>query len=173
MARGTSPHWHPHLGSPHRRSGTRWNLRSFRLCMPIRTGWMVGPSSFAEYQPQTMSYGQEVPLGAVQSSCINAELVFRGSQVQVSLTVALPRPSPGASTGDVRRRRPARLRSDRSCPLIAVQPTARTATEERPVRHVAMPWSQRNRWRASRPSIRLGAAATTERTYEQPESHVT
>lgn len=89
----------------HRRSGTRWNLCSIRRCMPIRTGWMVGPSSFAEYQPQTMSYGQEVPLGAVQSSCIN-ELVFRGSQVQDSLTVALPRPSPGEFTDDVRRRNP-------------------------------------------------------------------
>jgi hypothetical protein len=49
--------------------------------MPIRAGWIVGPSSFAEYQPQTVSYGPEVPLQAVQSSCINAELVFRGSHV--------------------------------------------------------------------------------------------
>jgi hypothetical protein len=45
--------------------------------MSIRAGWIVGPSSFAEYQPQTASYGLEVPLQAVQSSGINAELILR------------------------------------------------------------------------------------------------
>lgn len=44
--------------------------------MPIRAGWIVGPSSFAEYQPRTAWFGPEVPLGAVQSSCINAEPIF-------------------------------------------------------------------------------------------------
>lgn len=48
--------------------------------MLIRADWIVGPSSFAEYQPQTASYGPEVPLQAVQSSCLNAELVFRGAR---------------------------------------------------------------------------------------------
>jgi len=34
--------------------------------MPIRAGWIVGPSSWAEYQPHTMSYGgPEVPLNPV------------------------------------------------------------------------------------------------------------
>jgi hypothetical protein len=42
------------------------------------------------------------PLEAVQSSCINAELVFRRIQIQDSLTVTLP--APGAFSNDVRRR---------------------------------------------------------------------
>lgn len=58
--------------------------------MPTRAGWIVGQTSFAEYQPQTSSYGAEVLLQSVQSSCINAELVFRGSQVQSGLSLALP-----------------------------------------------------------------------------------
>jgi hypothetical protein len=74
--------------------------------MPIRAGWIVGPSSFAEYQPQTASYGPEAPLQAVQSSCINAELILRGRHVRDNLTVALPWPSPWAFTEDVRRGEP-------------------------------------------------------------------
>jgi hypothetical protein len=62
--------------------------------MPIRAGWIVGPSSFAEYQPHTASYGPEVPLETVQSSCINAELIFRGSHVQSGLVLSLPRRRP-------------------------------------------------------------------------------
>ena len=62
--------------------------------MPIRAGWIVGPSSFAEYQPHTASYGPEIPLETVRSSCINAELIFRGSQVQSGLALALPHRMP-------------------------------------------------------------------------------
>jgi Domain of unknown function (DUF4192) len=62
--------------------------------MPIRAGWIIGPSSFAEYQPHTASYGPEVPLEAVQSSCINAELIFRGSQVQNGLSLPPRTPTP-------------------------------------------------------------------------------
>lgn len=72
--------------------------------MSIRAGWIVRPSSFAEYQPQKASYGLEVPLQAAQSSRINAELILRSRQVRDNLTVALPRPSPWAFTEDVRRR---------------------------------------------------------------------
>jgi Domain of unknown function (DUF4192) len=62
--------------------------------MPFRAGWIVGPSSFAEYQPQTASYGPEVPLGAVQSSCINAELIFRGDPGPGQLHSSPPMLSP-------------------------------------------------------------------------------
>lgn len=67
--------------------------------MPIRGGWIVGPSSSripASYR------GPEVPLQAVQSSCLNAEPVLRGSQIQDSPSLALPRPSPVG----IHRRRP-------------------------------------------------------------------
>lgn len=57
--------------------------------MPIRAGWIVGPHHSPS--PKTASYGPEVPLEAVQSSCINVELVFRGSQVQDRFAVALLR----------------------------------------------------------------------------------
>lgn len=67
--------------------------------MPIRAGWIVGPSPFAEYQPHR---GLEVPLQAVQSSCLNAEPVFRGSQIQDSPLTGISRPSP---VGIYRRRR--------------------------------------------------------------------
>lgn len=62
--------------------------------MPIRAGSIAGPSSFAEYQPHTASDGPEIPPEADQSNCINAELVFRGCQVQYGLIVAHPRPGP-------------------------------------------------------------------------------
>lgn len=61
--------------------------------MPIRAGWIVGPSSFAEYQPRTASYDPEVPLEAVQSSCINAELVFVAARYRTT-SPPFPRPSP-------------------------------------------------------------------------------
>lgn len=67
-------------------------------------GWIIPPSSFAEYQPRTASFGPEVPLEAVQSSCINAELIFRGSLIQDRFTLALPGPATWAFTDDIPRR---------------------------------------------------------------------
>ncbi|MHA7291985.1 DUF4192 domain-containing protein [Arthrobacter sp. MDT3-24] len=58
--------------------------------MPIQAGWIVGPSSIAEFRIHPVSYGPEIPLTTVQSSTVNAELIFRGSQIQDSLALALP-----------------------------------------------------------------------------------
>lgn len=67
------------------------------------------------------SYGPEIPLSTVQSSVIDAELIFRGSQIQDGLTVALPRPSP---FGIHRRRRPAPSRPARPSPLMPLSDDA-------------------------------------------------
>ncbi|ALV40044.1 hypothetical protein AU252_01755 [Pseudarthrobacter sulfonivorans] len=58
--------------------------------MPIQAGWIVGPSSIAEFRIHPVSYGPDIPLGTVQSSLLNAELIFRGSQIRESLALALP-----------------------------------------------------------------------------------
>jgi hypothetical protein len=58
--------------------------------MPIQAGWMVGPTSITEFRIHPVSYGPDIPLTTVQSSLLNAELIFRGSQIQDSLALALP-----------------------------------------------------------------------------------
>jgi hypothetical protein len=58
--------------------------------MPIQAGWMVGPSSIAEFRIHPVSYGPDIPLTAVKSSVLNAELIFRGSQIKESLALTLP-----------------------------------------------------------------------------------
>jgi hypothetical protein len=59
--------------------------------MPIQVGWIVERSSIAEFRIHPVYYGPEVPLTTVQSSLLNAEPIFRGSQIQDSLALALPR----------------------------------------------------------------------------------
>jgi hypothetical protein len=58
--------------------------------MPIQAGWIVGPSSISEFGIHPVSYGPDIPLTTVQSSVLNAELIFRGSQIKDSLALALP-----------------------------------------------------------------------------------
>jgi hypothetical protein len=58
--------------------------------MPIRAGWIVGPSSIAEFRIHPVSYGPDIPLTTVQSSVLNAELIFRGSQIKNGNDLALP-----------------------------------------------------------------------------------
>ncbi|MHA7299381.1 DUF4192 domain-containing protein [Pseudarthrobacter sp. MDT1-22] len=58
--------------------------------MPIQAGWIVGPTSIAEFRIHPISYGPAIPLTTVQSSVLNTELIFRGSQIRDSLALALP-----------------------------------------------------------------------------------
>lgn len=58
--------------------------------MRIQAGWIVGPTSIAEFGIHPVSYGPDIPLTTVQSSVLNAELIFRGSQIKESLALTLP-----------------------------------------------------------------------------------
>jgi hypothetical protein len=58
--------------------------------MPIQAGWIVGPTSIAEFRIHPVSYGPDIPLTTVRSSVLNAELIFRGSQIKESLALTLP-----------------------------------------------------------------------------------
>ena len=135
--------------------------------MPIHAGWIVGPSSFAEYQPHTVSYGPEVPLETVQSSCINSELIFRGSQIQSGLGVALPQPSPVG----IHRRRPTtgmhddgdrRLRFrptlTRPSPLMPAPEESRTAKLQEHTQEVMSKAILQDMDRYDRPEIAQGAS---------------
>ncbi|MCO4239423.1 DUF4192 domain-containing protein [Pseudarthrobacter sp. MDT3-28] len=57
---------------------------------PIQAGWIVGRTAIAEFRVHPVSYGPDIPLTTVQSSVLNAELIFRGSQIRDSLALALP-----------------------------------------------------------------------------------
>lgn len=53
--------------------------------------WIVGPESFASYDgTNPASCGRETPLVAVESSTVNAELVYQGSLIGQSDTLAIP-----------------------------------------------------------------------------------
>jgi hypothetical protein len=58
--------------------------------MPIQAGWIIGPTAVAEFRIHPVSYGPDIPLTTVQSSQLNAELIFRGSQINNGSTLALP-----------------------------------------------------------------------------------
>ncbi|ALV39749.1 hypothetical protein AU252_22860 [Pseudarthrobacter sulfonivorans] len=58
---------------------------------PIQAGWNIGPTAMAEFRIHPVSYGPDIPLTTIQSSVLNAELIFRGSQIKDSL--ALPHPT--------------------------------------------------------------------------------
>ncbi|PYI65747.1 hypothetical protein CVV68_17030 [Arthrobacter livingstonensis] len=53
--------------------------------------WIVGPTSFVPYDgPNSTCCGQEIPLAALESSTLNAELVYQGSLIEPSDTPAIP-----------------------------------------------------------------------------------
>ncbi|MGN5734765.1 DUF4192 domain-containing protein [Arthrobacter psychrochitiniphilus] len=53
--------------------------------------WIVGPESFAPYDGANPTIcGKETPLTAIESSMLNAELVYQGSLIEQSDTPAIP-----------------------------------------------------------------------------------
>ncbi|KNH21175.1 hypothetical protein ACU18_03340 [Arthrobacter sp. ZBG10] len=58
--------------------------------MPVQAGWIVGPTAIAEFRIHPVSYGPDIPLSTVQASQLNAELIFRGSQIKNGSTPTLP-----------------------------------------------------------------------------------
>ena len=58
--------------------------------IPIQAGWIVGPTAIAEFRIHPVTYGPDIPLTTVQSSVLNAELIYRGSQIKNGSDLALP-----------------------------------------------------------------------------------
>ncbi|WP_218713023.1 DUF4192 domain-containing protein [Arthrobacter sp. BF1] len=53
--------------------------------------WIVGPESFAQYDgANPTTYGKGTPLSALESSTVNAELVYQGSLIEQNDTPAIP-----------------------------------------------------------------------------------
>ncbi|MCQ9164122.1 DUF4192 domain-containing protein [Arthrobacter sp. STN4] len=53
--------------------------------------WIVGPESFAPYDGANPTFcGKETPLEALESSTLNAELVYQGSLIEQNDTPAIP-----------------------------------------------------------------------------------
>lgn len=58
----------------------------------VRSVWIVGPTSFAPYDgANSTSCGNETPISALESSTLNAELVYQGSVIEPSDPVYIPR----------------------------------------------------------------------------------
>ncbi|MCU6480469.1 DUF4192 domain-containing protein [Arthrobacter sp. A2-55] len=59
--------------------------------MRVHDVWIVGPESFAPYDgDDPRSCGNETPLEAIDSSVLNAEMVYRGSLIEQGDTPAIP-----------------------------------------------------------------------------------
>ncbi|WP_186759808.1 DUF4192 domain-containing protein [Arthrobacter alpinus] len=53
--------------------------------------WIVGPESFAPYDGANPAFcGKETPLAALESSTVNAELVYQGSVIEQNDALAIP-----------------------------------------------------------------------------------
>lgn len=68
----------------------------------VRHVWIVGPASFAAYDgADPTSCGRETPLEALDSSILNAEMVYRGSLIEENDTLPIPELAATRATQDV------------------------------------------------------------------------
>jgi len=62
--------------------------------VPVRDGWLIGQFSFTNYFCDDPGCCPAIPVTATQTSRLNAELIYRGSNVQPTDAVALPARAP-------------------------------------------------------------------------------
>ncbi|MDQ0276435.1 hypothetical protein QO003_000738 [Arthrobacter silviterrae] len=67
----------------------------------VRHVWIVGATSFAPYDGDDPTFcGREIPLEALDSSVLNAEMVYRGSLIEQSDSPAIPELAATRATQD-------------------------------------------------------------------------